>query len=53
MKLGLHLANFTYGVEAPGFAAKLDEIVSGADAAGFDRRRGNGAVRRSASHSGR
>ncbi len=37
MKLGLHLANFTYGVEAPGFAAKLDEIVSGADAVGFDR----------------
>ena len=37
MKLGLHLANFTYGVEAPGFAAKLDEIVTGADAVGFDR----------------
>ena len=37
MKLGLHLANFTYDVAAPEFAAKLDEIVSGADAAGFDR----------------
>ena len=37
MKLGLHLANFTYGVETPDFAAKLDEIVSGADAVGFDR----------------
>ena len=37
MKLGLHLANFTYGVGAPDFAAKLDEIVSGADAVGFDR----------------
>ncbi len=37
MKLGLHLANFTYGVAAPEFAPKLDEIVSGAEAAGFDR----------------
>ena len=37
MKLGLHLANFTYDVAAPEFAAKLDEVVSGADAAGFDR----------------
>ena len=37
MKLGLHLANFTYGVDASGFAAKLDEIVTGAEAAGFDR----------------
>ncbi len=37
MKLGIHLANLTFGVEPAGFAAKLDEIVTGAEAAGFDR----------------
>ena len=37
MKLGLHLSNFTYGVDASAFPSKLDEIVGGADAAGFDR----------------
>ena len=37
MKLGLHLADFTYGVEPAGFAAKLDEIVRSAEDAGFDR----------------
>ncbi len=37
MKLGLHLSNFTYGVDNRGFPAKLDEIVTGADQAGFDR----------------
>lgn len=37
MKFGLHLSNFTYGVDAGAFAGKLDEIVQGAEAAGFDR----------------
>jgi len=37
MKLGLHLSNFTYGVPVGELAGKLDEIVSGAEAAGFDR----------------
>ena len=37
MKLGLHLANLTYGVEAAGFGAKLDEVVSGPTRWGFDR----------------
>jgi F420-dependent oxidoreductase-like protein len=37
MKLGLHLSNFTYGVPASGLAGKIDEIVTGAEAAGFDR----------------
>ena len=37
MKLGIHLANLTFGVEPAGFAAKLDQIVTGAEAAGFDR----------------
>ncbi len=37
MKLGMHLSNFTYGVEAADFASKLDEIVTGAETAGFDR----------------
>jgi F420-dependent oxidoreductase-like protein len=37
LKLGLHLSNFTYGVEAARFAPTLDQIVAGADAAGFDR----------------
>lgn len=37
MKLGLHLSNFTYGVPASGIAAKITEIVTGAEAAGFDR----------------
>lgn len=37
MKLGLHLSNFTYGVDASTFPSKLNEIVGGADTAGFDR----------------
>ena len=37
MKLQLHLANLTFGVPPSGFAAKLDEIVTGAEAAGFER----------------
>ncbi len=37
MKLGLHISNFTYGVDAADFAPKLGEIVAGAEAAGFDR----------------
>lgn len=37
MKLGLHLSNLTFGVDAAGFAAKLDEIVTWAEDAGFDR----------------
>ena len=37
MKLGLHLANFTYGVPTSQLAAKISEIVTGAEAAGFDR----------------
>lgn len=37
MKLGLHLSNFTYGVANTGLAGKIDEIVTGAEAAGFDR----------------
>ena len=37
LKLGLHLSNYTYGVDAAGFASKLEEIVSGAEAAGFYR----------------
>ena len=37
MKLGLHLSDFTYGVEPAGFATKLDEILRGAENAGFDR----------------
>ncbi|MEX2080491.1 MAG: LLM class F420-dependent oxidoreductase, partial [Dehalococcoidia bacterium] len=36
-KLGLHLANFTYGVDGPGFAPKLDEILRNAEDAGIDR----------------
>lgn len=37
MKIGLHLSNFTYGVPAAGLAGKITEIVTGAEAAGFDR----------------
>jgi F420-dependent oxidoreductase-like protein len=37
VKLGLHLSNFTYGVPVTDLGAKIAEIVSGADAAGFDR----------------
>lgn len=37
MKLGLHLSNFTYGVPVSALGAKIAEIASSADAAGFDR----------------
>ena len=37
MRFGLHLSNYTYGVEPDGFASKLDEILAGAESAGFDR----------------
>src|SRR5688500_6761863 len=37
VKLGLHLANFTYGVPVEQRGATIGRIVTGADAAGFDR----------------
>jgi F420-dependent oxidoreductase-like protein len=37
VKLGIHLANLTFGVEPAGFAQALDQVVTGAEAAGFDR----------------
>jgi len=37
MKLGLHLSNFTWGVDTPGLAAKLAEIARVAEDAGFAR----------------
>lgn len=37
MRLGLHLANFSWGVEPSGFAARLDDMVATAEQAGFDR----------------
>lgn len=36
MKLGIHVSNFTYGVPTGQLAGTL-EIVTGAEAAGFDR----------------
>lgn len=37
MQLGLHVSNFTFGVPPAEFAATLDRVVTGAEAAGFDR----------------
>src|SRR4051812_49230602 len=37
MKLGLHISNFTWDIPTIDFAPKLTEIVTGAEAAGFDR----------------
>ncbi|MEO8541500.1 MAG: LLM class F420-dependent oxidoreductase [bacterium] len=37
MKLGIHISNFTYGVPVEELGAKIAEIASGADAAGFER----------------
>ncbi len=37
VKLGLHLANFTYGVPVGDLGATIGRIVTEADAAGFDR----------------
>ena len=37
MKLGLHLSNYSWGVPPAGFAARLDAVVRGAEAAGFER----------------
>ena len=37
MQLGLHLSSFTYGVDTTQFTTKLDEIATGAEAAGFTR----------------
>lgn len=37
MKLGLHLANFTYDVPVEELGANIGRIVTDADAAGFDR----------------
>lgn len=37
MKLGLHLSSFTYGVPTTELAARLTDIVTTAEAAGFDR----------------
>ncbi len=37
MKLGIHISNFTYGVPTTQLASTLEQIVTGAEAAGFDR----------------
>ena len=37
MKLGIHISNFTYGVPPEELASTLSQIVTGAEAAGFDR----------------
>lgn len=37
MKLGLHLANYSFADDIADFPRKLDEIVAGAEDAGFDR----------------
>jgi F420-dependent oxidoreductase-like protein len=37
MKLGIHVSNFTYGVPVEQLGAKIAEIATGAEAAGFDR----------------
>src|SRR3990167_5903365 len=37
MKLGLHIANFTWGVDAPALGAKLAGVARAAEAAGFAR----------------
>lgn len=37
MKLGIHVSNFTYAVPTTELAGTLEQIVTGAEAAGFDR----------------
>ncbi|MGI8927688.1 MAG: LLM class F420-dependent oxidoreductase [Tepidiformaceae bacterium] len=37
MKLGLHVANFTWGLDPPEFAARLSEVACAAEDAGFAR----------------
>ena len=37
MKLGLHLSNFSFVEDIADFRGKLDEILAGAEGAGFDR----------------
>ena len=37
MKLGLHIANFTWGVDAPALATKLAQVARAAEEAGFAR----------------